>query len=174
MSCVVGLIDSKKVFMGCDSRATAEEVFIRPIKTTKIFKNKKFLIGFTGSPRVGQILAPKYFDPPKDIYDWSDYLRDLFSDKGMLVMGEGGVHCQGSNILVATHGQLYEILSDFQINTIEEYSSIGSGSLFAYGSLYTTSLIKDIITPEDRVLYALEAGGSFDAQTGPPYIVEKI
>ena len=63
-------------------------------------------------------------------------------------------------------------MSDFQLNPIPEYSTVGSGSIFAYGSLHTTQGMH--MTPHDRIIKALEAAAFFDMGTGPPFKVYSI
>jgi hypothetical protein len=63
MTCIVGLIDNGKVWMGGDSAGVSGlDVTVR--KDPKVFKNGDFLIGYTSSFRMGQLLRFK-FNPPK-------------------------------------------------------------------------------------------------------------
>jgi len=82
MSCVIGLVDNEgQIWMGSDNFATTDKGEIRPIKVQKIFRNGKYLFGYTGSVRGGQILTSKHFTPPKDI----DYLTMLTRRKPVVL-----------------------------------------------------------------------------------------
>jgi ATP-dependent protease HslVU (ClpYQ) peptidase subunit len=173
MSCVIAIVKDKKVWMGCDSFATTETGERRPIGNEKVFKNGKYLLGFIGSVRSGQLLDPHYFKPPANILDFPSKVIDVFKEFGALVTTQNQTFAQESNILIALKGgNLWELMTDFQLNPIQKYTSIGSGSLFAFGSLHTTQ--KLTMHPKDRILFALEAAAYFDTGTGPPFKVFSI
>lgn len=171
MSTVIGLVQDGKVYMGADSFATTESGERRNIVVKKIFTNGFYMIGFIGSVRTGQVLKPEYFEAPENIYDFPDRIRIQLEEKGCLATNsETQASMMESNFLVATvEGKLYEILSDFQMNEIDDFTAVGSGSTFALGSLYTSRKIKDA---KKRILRALDAAAFFDAASGPPFITE--
>lgn len=174
MSTVIGIVQDGKVFMGADSYATTEDGVKRNLnRIKKMFTNGRYLIGFIGSVRVGQALMPHVFKPPKNILDFPDAMIAQMERKGCLgTEQETQTYMQQSNFLIATpEGELYEILADFQINDIDDYTAIGSGSHFAYGSLYTTRQMKD---PKKRIKIALETAAFFDTSTGPPFVIEEF
>jgi ATP-dependent protease HslVU (ClpYQ) peptidase subunit len=170
MSCVVALLHNGKLYMGADGISTNTNGEHRPVVCEKIFWNGQYLLGFTGSIRTGQLLKSEYFDPPDDIIKLPDAIYDHFSRKGVLGSDEEGMGIQQSNFLIGFKGRLYDILSDFQLNeTYGDYNSIGSGSMMALGSFYTSKRFK---TPEKRVLAALKAAAKFSFAVGPPYTIE--
>ena len=67
MSCVIGLLHEGKVYIASEGIATTDDGEKRPIIANKVFRNDKYLIGFTGSVRSGQILGPKFFEPNKSV-----------------------------------------------------------------------------------------------------------
>jgi len=173
MSTVIGIVNSGKVLIGADSYATNSDGEKRRIKCKKIFINGPYLIGYIGSIRSGQVLKPEYFKPPKNIFDFPDKMIEQFEKNGCLGRNsETGIYLMESNFLIGTsNGKLFEILVDFQMSEIKDYTCIGSGSSYAFGSLYTTEAWKD---SKKRILTALEASGTYDMSTGPPYIIEEI
>jgi len=174
MSTVVGLKINKDVWIGCDSRASTEDGDVRPIVAEKVFNNGPYMIGFIGSVRGGQILRPEHFKPPGVVTDWPDALIDHCEKKRCLAQSEQQIALMLSNYLIADSrtSKLYEILVDFQMNEIEEMTAIGSGSNFAFGSLFATRELN--INGEERVMMALQAATKFDAATGAPLIVKKL
>ncbi len=170
MSCVVGLLQNGKLYLGADGFATTEGGERRPIICNKIFTNNSYLIGFTGSVRHGQILGPKHFKPPESIYDFADAVREIFAEKGAMLTSEVGQQIHASNLLLGYHGRLYEVLIDFQLNEVfGSYTAIGSGSPYAMGSLYAT---KKWNSAEKRIMNALKAATEFDTSCGLPYQIE--
>lgn len=174
MSTVVGLKTDKGVWIGCDSRASTEDGEVRPILAEKVFVNGVYLVGFIGSVRGGQVVRPEYFTPPKRIYDWPDALIKQFEEKRCLSSCEQQTAVMLCNYVIGDTrtGKLYEILIDFQMNEVTEMTSIGSGSNFAFGSLFTTRELN--IKGEDRVMMALKASKEFDSATGGPLVVKQL
>ncbi|MHA1817327.1 MAG: hypothetical protein ACTSX1_15100 [Candidatus Heimdallarchaeaceae archaeon] len=173
MSCVVGLIYDQAIYMGSDGIATTDEGEKRPIKATKLFKNGKYLMGFSGSVRAGQVIFARDFKPPEDIYKLPDEMREHMSNRGTLMIGESQVQMFNGNFLIGFESKLYEILMDFQLNeTLGNYTAIGSGAAYALGSLYSTKGM--MISPRARVEMALEAACEYDMSCGKPLIVEMI
>lgn len=175
MSTVVGLKYKGDIWLGADSLASTEDGEIRPLKAKKIFRNGPYLIGFIGSVRGGQILFPDYFEPPRDIKDLPDAIIEQCEEKGCLVQTDDQRSAHGCNFLVGYKGKLFEILIDFQLNEIDDYTAVGAGSTYAIGSFYTSANIEGVkLSPEDRVMLALKAAATFNSSTGGDLIIEKL
>lgn len=170
MSCVVGLLNNGNLYMGADGIATTEDGEKRPIICHKIFTNKQYLLGYTGSVRHGQLVGPRFFDPPENVYDLADKMREKFAEKGAVLTIDTGQQMHSSNFLIGYQGRLFEILIDFQFNEVlGDYTAIGSGASYAMGSLYAT---KRWTSPTKRILNALEAASEYDRSCGKPFMIE--
>lgn len=174
MSTVIGIVEDKKVYIGADSLASTEEGDARPIKCKKIFRNGKYLVGFIGSVRGGQVLYPEYFKFPPKIMDVPDAIMNQCVEKGCLVTSEQQTSLHACNFLIGFKGKLYEILVDFQMSEIASYTAVGSGSTYAFGSLHTTEQMKDDFTPPMRIELALEAAAEFSTGTRKPFYWEQV
>ena len=132
------------------------------------------MIGFIGSVRGGQIIYPEHFTPPANVYDWPDFLIDQCEKKRCLGSGDQQTSIMLCNFIIADRrdSKLYEILVDFQMNEIDDMTVVGSGSSFAFGSLYTTKELN--INGYKRVLMALKSASKFDTATGDPFYIEKL
>lgn len=142
----------------------------------KVFSNGPFIMGFTTSFRMGQLLRYK-FDPPKQTHgkddmrymvtDFIDAVRKCFTENGF---GSASV---GGTFLVGYNKKLYTIDSDYQVGIPTcNYDAVGCGSDIAIGSLHTTASLK--MKPEDRVRKALEAAVEFNAGVRPPFTILKL
>lgn len=169
MSCAIGLVHGKEIWLAAEGRGSTDEGVIRHDDCDKIFKNGLYTIAFVGSVRTGQILMPKHFEPPKDIAHLPDAIQARCVQQGCIGQGESGLQ-MASNFLVVFKGKLYEILVDFQIKEVKDYSSVGSGSAFAYGSLFSTT---SNMSPEDRLAIALGAASRFSAECGGAFKIVK-
>lgn len=185
MTCIVGLISDGKVYMGADSAGVSGS-HIRIRADSKVFILDNFIIGFTTSFRMGQLLRYDFILPEhaegRDLYE---YMVVLFINKvrqslsgGGFAKKENGVET-GGVFLVGYAGRLFEVDSDYQVGEYSAlYTAIGSGESYALGSLHTTekvpSVLSGIITPEDRIRNALEAAAAFNTNVREPFIIKSI
>lgn len=176
MTCIVGIVDKEKVYIGADSAGTGN--FKRTIrKDLKVFVRDKFIMGFTSSFRMGQLLMHDdrfSMRCQKSGEDDFHYLinafipaiQKLFSDGGYLTKDKeelvGGVFLLGFN------KRLYRIDCDFQVGeSVANYEAVGCGDEFALGSLFTTEHSEE--SAEQRIIKALEAASNFSIGVAPPF-----
>jgi len=173
MSTVIGIKKGKNVWIGSDGRGTTNDGYVRPVECIKVFRNGPYLIGFIGTVRGGQILMEPFYDPPENVDDFPDDLREYLADKGCLAIEEDHTQTQTCNFLIGFEGHLYEILSDFHMARVDEYTAIGSGSYFAFGSLYTSER-RGLKDPVKRIQLALETAAFFDISSAAPFRIHKL
>jgi ATP-dependent protease HslVU (ClpYQ) peptidase subunit len=171
VTCVVGVEHDGKVVMGADSAGLAGlSVTIRA--DTKIFRNGEFVMGFTSSFRMGQLLRYSLVPPvPRDwdldrfmATDFVQSVRDCLRDGGF-ARNDSGVEW-GGTFLVALRGRLYRVNDDFQIaRSLDNYDAVGCGEEFALGSLYSSA----DLPPDERVRRALEAAAHHSGGVSPPF-----
>ena len=176
MTCIVGVVENGTVYIGGDSAGIAGlSISIRADE--KVFQNGPFIMGFTSSFRMGQLLRYK-FDPPQQtvsqndmeymVTDFVDGLRRCFSNNGF---GDKDATV-GGTFLVGYKGVLYTIESDYQVGIPKvPYDAVGCGADLALGSLHSTAKMN--LKPEDRVVLALEAASTFSAGVAPPFLLIK-
>ena len=179
MTCIVGYLDkkTKKVTIGGDSAGVSGlDVTIR--KDEKVFRNGDFIIGCTSSFRMIQLLRFS-FKPPKikkdDIYEYmcTDFInevRSCFKKGGYLQKYSDGDE-KGGTFLVGYKDRLFTIENDFQIGeNLNGISSIGCGSSFALGCLYT--LDGEKIDTKKKILKSLETASFFSGGVSEPFVTE--
>lgn len=174
MTCVVGLVDSGKVYLGADSRATSG-TSIRIRSDEKVFVNNGIAIGFSVSFRMGQILKYKFTPPPhNDTISDIEYISTVFIDsikKAFIQNGYGRLydrdnHEHNGQFLVGYKGCLYTIYGDFQVAfNQDQYDAIGLGADIALGSIFST-VGKP---PMNRIELALQASEKFNNTVGSPF-----
>jgi ATP-dependent protease HslVU (ClpYQ) peptidase subunit len=173
MTCIVGLVDNGNVYIGGDS-AGVSGLSISIRADEKVFTNGPFIMGFTTSFRMGQLLRYK-FDPPGQtvsqsdmeylVTDFIDAARKCFKDNGF------GSDKEGGTFLVGYKGKLYTINSDFQVGIpADTFDAVGSGSDLALGAMY----VSGGLDPVKRITKALEAASYFNAGVAAPFRVVKI
>jgi len=174
MTCIVGLVDKGNVYMGGDGLGVHTSTLeITPRTDKKVFITGPFIIGFTTSFYMGQLLKYK-FDPPKQTNsqddlrymstDFIDAVRKCFSDNSF------GKTTEGGTFLVGYKGRLYSIDTDFQVGEAHlGYDTCGCGRQIALGALH---VLKG--TPEKRIQQALETAATFSGGVGAPYTILKL
>ncbi len=180
MTCIVGFIDdSGDIYMGGDS-AGVSGFDIRTCSNPKVFINGEFIMGYTSSFRMGQLLQYS-FSPPKyiselhgDIHkymctEFVNSLRQCLSNGGYARNDSGEE--SGGFFLVGFKGRLFEIQSDFQVfECSEPYNSVGCGESFALGSLWQNNAVYG----ENKVKEALKCAEYFSAGVRSPFTILKL
>lgn len=183
MTCIVGFVHQGTVYMGGDS-AASDGTNVKVRLDPKVFiVQKRFLIGFTSSFRMGQLLRFS-LKPALQKKGQSDYeymctgfinaVRKCFAAGGYMGKDKDeGEREEGGSFLVGYKGVLYEIESDFQVGINKEpFCSIGCGDDYAHGSLFTTAQLD--LSPEERILYALQTAQHFSGAVLPPFIMLQL
>ena len=172
MTCIVGLIKGNKIYMGAD-RAGVAGMSLSVRADPKVFVRKPFIMGFTTSFRMGQLLQYKLSVPEigkeQDVFA---YMATVFVDAVRACLKAGGFATKkdetesGGEFLVGYAGRLFTVESDYQIaERVTPYAATGCGQGIAMGSLFSTSQM----TPKTRIGVALEAAESFSAGVRRPF-----
>ena len=159
--------------MGADSAEVAEYEIHRRADS-KVFINSDFIIGFTSSFRMGQLLRYSFLPPArKEGQEIFAYMVTDFIDAVRTCLKQGGYakiennEDLGGIFLVGHKGRLFTIESDFQVcETILPYAAVGCGGTYALGSLYSTD---DVIPSVERLTRALRAAAEFSAGVRDPF-----
>jgi len=179
MTCIVGFIDkNKKLWMGADSCGATSSMKVRR-KDTKLFRNKEFLIGYTSSFRMGQLLRFKW-NPPEQKQSKKDYeymctcvidsIRKCLKDNGYSKIKENEESI--GTFLIGYKNRLYRIEDDLQIEeSIYNFNSCGSGTYFATGALEILSKTKE--SPKSIIRKALEVAKKFNPFVDKPFVIKK-
>lgn len=175
MTCIVGLVHNGDVYIGGDSAGVAGlSITIR--SDEKVFGNGPFIMGFTTSFRMGQLLRYKLAPPAQTVHQndmeymvtsFIDACRQCFSQNGF---GDKDASV-GGNFLVGYHGKLYNIEGDYQVGVPKAtFDAVGCGSDLALGAMFAT----EGLPPEKRINAALAAASTFSAGVAPPFTILKL
>lgn len=145
MTCIVGIVEDGKVLIGGDSIAS-DGWNLMDRADAKVFKTGAFVMGFTTSYRMGQLLRYA-FKPPKRhvdqdimafmVTDFIIAVRDCLKSGGYAKKDKDAE--QGGTFLVGYEGRLFRIEEDYQVGeSSDSYAACGCGQPFAMGALYAT------------------------------------
>src|SRR6476620_5754324 len=121
MTCIAGLVHNGNVYIGGDSAGVAGYA-LTVRADEKVFQNGDFLMGFTTSFRMGQLLRFKFKAPyHKSEMDTYEYMVTEFVDAVRQCLKDGGYaqikHGEetGGSFLVGYRGELFAIDGDYQV-----------------------------------------------------------
>ena len=177
MTCIVGLVHKGHVFLGGDSAGVDGHYRLTVRADRKVFRNGDFIMGFTSSFRMGQLLAFKFSPPkPRTGVDTMSYMVTDFIDAARALMKDGGFARmkdsaeEGGTFLVGYSGRLFHISNDFQVGeSTHGFDACGCGDEIALGSLRSTRTWTD---PTARLKEALESAEMFSAGVRGPFVFE--
>jgi len=176
MTCIIGLVEGEAVYIGGDS-ASAADWTLRATSLCKVFRVGPFVIGYTDSFRMGQILQHHLEVRAQEegesvdefiVRAFVEAVRQCLKDHGYSKI-ENNVETGGA-FLVGYRGRLFQICGDFQANTfIDQLDAVGAGFPFALGAMKAL----EHLPPVERITRALEIAAHFsNAVKGPFYILE--
>jgi len=174
MTAIAGIVEGGKVWIGGDSAGVAG-YHMQLRKDSKVFKKGEFLIGYTSSFRMGQILR-YYLNPAKPTEEQDDFaymvctfipaVRTALKDHGFLKISSNEE--SAGTFLVGRRGKLYIIDSDLQVaEMLSPYTACGCGQDLVMGSLHTTQQYR--LQPKERIGLALSAAEAFSAGVCGPF-----
>lgn len=178
MTCIVGLQFDGKVYIGGDSAGVAG-LSIETRADPKVFKNGPFVMGFTSSFRMGQLLRFGFKPKPKKTKDITDYqylctsfvdqVRKTMKSGGMLETEKGIEEC--GTFIVSYNKKLYYVEDDFQVGIpANGYCAVGCGHDLALGSVFT-ALRYGTESPIEIIKDALDAASEYSAGVRAPYLI---
>lgn len=177
MTCIVAIEHDGKVYMGGDS-ASVGGWDLSIITHPKVFRVDDFLIGYTSSFRMGQLLEYN-LDVPKncDGDDETKYMITKFIPAVRECLKMGGYakvdnnQEEGGSFLVGYRGKVYLVADDFQMtHHAHKFDAVGCGESYAKGALAAM----EINDPKKAILKALKIAGDFSAGVRGPYYVQSL
>lgn len=150
MTCIVGVTNGRRVWMGGDSAGIDDsDLSVVCRREPKVFVNNGYLIGYTTSFRMGQVLhhAVKFPKAPieGDLHrfmctEWVDAVRESFEKAGFGMKTQSGQE-EGGDFLVGVSGRLFHVYPDFNVEEPSDgYAAVGCGAMPALGTLYASKL----------------------------------
>lgn len=178
MTCIIGLAHEGKVYIGADSMSAAGWNQ-RQTKLRKVFRVGEFLIGYTSSFRMGQILQyhlevrPQEENEPDERYmvvAFVEAVRDCLKAKGYSKV-DNNIET-GGFFVVGYKGEVYHINDDYQVNHyVDGLVTEGCGAPFALAAM--VALAEYIPDPRERLLSALKITEQLSNGVIGPFVVEE-
>jgi len=177
MTCVIGLVHRKRVYMGADSAAVGNR-FIRTTNLPKIFRKGPLLIGYCGSFRMGQVLEYGFALPEHHEEEpIEQYLVTKFVEAARLSLKKKGVSAveqnreKGGQFLIGYRSRLFSINNDFHVGDMQdEFDCIGSGAVVALGAMKAL----EGLPPKERIERSLEIASYYTPDVRAPFHLRSL
>lgn len=174
MTCIAGIVDKGRVFIGGDGAASDGTLTVAR-RDEKVFRNGQFLFGACGSFRIINLLRYE-LKPPRwtagaDPYrfmvvDFIGEVRRVLMSAGAAKKGEAD-----GGFLVGFGGRLFNIDTDYQVGEAEAgYDACGSGGGYALASMFSTPRQ----AARSRILIALKAAAAVSPDVRPPFKILSV
>lgn len=185
MSCVVGLVDEGKVWLGGDAAASdPNDELVVTYTAPKVFRRGQLLLGCVESFRMRDLLEHQ-FDAPRfrANQDPDDYIFRIVLEEIRRTLVVGGFDLEeevdddddfmpSGAILLGFKGRLFTIDWDYHIGEVRDhFMAIGAGAPYALGSLHITHELADKFSPRLRVTNALRVAAHYCGTVRPPFSV---
>lgn len=174
MTCIVAVTDGQRIVLGADSVGVGRNSYHQIRRDPKIFAMGSFLLGFTTSFRMGQVLMHSEFPKPPLTEDPTRAFRFMVQEfvpaaRGCLEAGgyaksitfsrgeaQESHQAQGGTFIVGFEGFLFEVHDDYAVAMQElPYTAIGAAHLPALGALAATADLE--LDLQERAYLALQA-----------------
>ncbi len=180
MTCIIGLVNNGRVYIGGDSAGVDSHRLLYTTRADeKVFQRGQYLIGFTTSFRMGQVLryGGSLPVPPDDSTELHKFMCTSFVDAIKLIFEDAGYGKkqgeegdEGGQFIIGVKGRLFIVHADYQIEeTTEGFSSVGCGDMLAFGALAVTGHM----APFDRITTCLNAVTRFSAGVRAPFLIKE-
>jgi hypothetical protein len=176
MTCVIGLLKDKKIYMGADNVCSTKE-YLQKRADPKVFIKDTMIFGCTSSYRMINLLQYQFEIPhfdtktTSDVYMYTIFIEDvrkLFKNKGFTEINNNVE--TGGTFIVGFQNNLYEIQNDFQISKhTDSFCCIGTGMYFAYGAM--KALQCSNLTAEEQIIKSLEISEYYDPFVRRPFTI---
>lgn len=180
MTCIAAMIDGDEVVMGGDSAGIGGwDLELRA--DSKVFTTGDYIIGYTSSFRMGQLLQYRLVPPqviPLGSFDSMRWMATAFIEAVRKVFSEGGLEkkehevVSGGQFLVGFNGRLFAIDTDYQVReSRSSFNAVGAGMAYALGALGALEYDATEPSKEYKIRRSLEVAEQFSAAVRGPFTI---
>ncbi len=179
MTCIAAAIVDGEICIGADAVSMHRDACVRVGTHSKVFRVGEFLIGSSGTVRLGQVVH-YLFEPPPINQDLMAYmvtlfcpaLRDVVKAQGCEVKTSSGTDEMDGRLVVGVRGHLFEIDSAYgAFEPRSPYTAVGCADQEAHAAMFTAWSLVEGISADRIVRAGLAAAAEFDANIRPPFTV---
>lgn len=176
MTIIVGLVDGSKTYIASDNLISAGYDKVNCDYPIKMFNCNNLYIGCAGETSFG-LKLDRFLKLPEHVKGKSnfDYInKDVIPALSEIFEKNNLPYKDGKSILLLVYKDIVgKLFSDLTLIP-SRLEAIGSGSEYAKGSLYATSVLKPKMPVKEKITLALQA--AVDGSTGcrPPFYITEV
>jgi len=142
MTIIAAAEDKSGYWIGSDSHGIVHNISVE--LGPKLIKKEKYVIGFSNSYRVRDIITenkhfPKTIGSTTSLRKFRDVLKEAMVNDGCMPVGmDGDTVLHPVSLVIISHNGIYTIDCDYQMHKAKQYTTIGAGSDVALGALRAT------------------------------------
>lgn len=183
MTCIVGLEYGGKVYMGGDSASISGWDSTETMLEKVFILDNRFLIGYTSSFRMGQLLQYNLEVPVQDDPNDLKYLVTKFIPAVRECLNKNGYtkilnnEEEAGTFLLGYKSMLYRVGSDFQVNRSRfRINACGCGESFALAALrsYLELSRESSLYAIEAISFSLETAELFSAGVRGPFTILEL
>jgi ATP-dependent protease HslVU (ClpYQ) peptidase subunit len=176
MTCIIGLKENDNVWIGAD-KSSVSGYLMQSTKLDKVFRKGEYVIGYTSSFRMGQLLQyvinlpepPEKVDVGFMVLEFVETIRKGFKEYGYSTIDNNEE--SGGTFIVGVKNQLFEVDNDYQVNYSDNnYLACGAGVYYALASM---EALKGL-APEKRIAESMRIAGKFSTSVLPEHTIIKV
>jgi hypothetical protein len=175
VTCIAGIAENGVVWLAGDSAGVGGwDLTVRA--DPKVFVNGPYVMGFTTSFRMGQLLEHALTPPAPDPAGLHAFMCTTFVDAVRACLKDGGWASkdkeqeEGGTFLVGVSGRLFRVCDNYQVGEAAgHYDAIGCGGQAACGALFATAGMD----PMRRLGKAMEAAEHLSAGVRGPFMIAR-
>jgi hypothetical protein len=181
VTCIVGVVAGGRVYMGAD-RAGVSNFDLAVVASPKVFRNGRYLVGYTDSFRMGQILEHVFNPDPPPPRGLEKFMAGPFVTAIRTALNDGGFaektneKERGGCFLVGVAGRLFRIESEYNVlERVDGFDAVGCGAVYALGALHAYGAGRGHLrsalwaNPRHAIRIALAAAARFSAGVRGPF-----
>jgi len=156
MTCIVGIVEDGVIYIGGERGISSEDLILSS-PVSKVAVRNDWIYGYAGTIGIGQLMDVINL-PRAEGADFKTIKTKIVPALQVAIENYSRDHSDhDTQWLIGANHRLYEVSSaDWGVIEVD-YTSIGGGSGYALGSLYTSFMHRDAYSPETRIQLALHS-----------------
>jgi ATP-dependent protease HslVU (ClpYQ) peptidase subunit len=176
MTCIIGLEDKSGIYIAAD-KISSNGYITRDTSIQKVFRKNEYVIAYTSSFRMGQLLQHVIELPLSPDAVTIEFMVRTFIEsirKGFKEYGYSKIDSnqeEGGRFIVGVKNSLFHIYDDYQVaQYIDGFTADGSGQYFALASMEALKNIE----PEERIRKSVQIAAKLCATVSPECEIIKV
>jgi ATP-dependent protease HslVU (ClpYQ) peptidase subunit len=177
LTCIVGIVEDGKVWMGADTQHTRGSTKLKD-RSPKIFQKGPFTIAAAGSARGSQLLfygvnieeIELTDDEKSNVVKLADAVQSA-NRKAKHYSKESEIEKGEIYFIVSQNNRLFCVEFNYYVHEVESFIAIGGAADFAEGVLHYINKYHSSLSPKSKIKRALTLSECYDSSVSSPFTI---